>query len=103
MGVDRLWMSTALIEGERDVHVLAEMVKARMRPKIHQLVEALTGKFGAHHAFLCRLHLERIDQLCVAILALSSRIEEEMRPFARRLEHLATIPGVGQSAKSAPG
>src|SRR5205809_6242727 len=30
----------ALIDGERDVRVLAEMAKARMRPKIPQLVEA---------------------------------------------------------------
>ena len=90
-------MLAALIEGERDVHVLAEMAKARMRPKIPQLVEALTGNFGAHHAFLCRLHLERIDQLSAAILELSTRIEEEMRPFARQLKRLVTIPGVGQT------
>jgi transposase len=90
-------MLAALIEGERDVHVLAEMAKARMRPKIPQLVQALTGNFGEHHAFLCRIHLERIDQLSAAILELSSRIEEQMRPFARQLEQLATIPGVGQA------
>jgi transposase len=90
-------MLHALIEGERDVHVLAEMAKARMRPKIPQLVEALTGNFSEHHAFLCRLHLERIDQLSAAILELSARIEQETRPFARQLEQLATIPGVGQT------
>jgi transposase len=77
--------------------MLAEMARARMRPKIPQLVEALTGNFGEHHAFLCRLHLERIDQLSAAILELSARIEEHMHPFARQLEHLVTIPGVGQA------
>jgi transposase len=97
LGVSGRAMLTALIEGERDVHVLAEMARARMRPKIPQLVEALTGNFGEHHAFLCRLHLERIDQLSAAILELSVRIEEQMRPFARQLEQLATIPGVGQA------
>jgi len=97
LGVSGRAMLTALIEGERDVHTLAEMAKARMRPKIPQLVEALTGNFGEHHAFLCRLHLERIDQLSAAILELSERIEEQMRPFARQLEHLITIPGVGQA------
>jgi transposase len=90
-------MPAALIDGERDVHMLAEMAKARMRPKIPQLVEALTGNFGEHHAFLCRLHLERIDQLSAAILELSTRIEEEMRPFARQLDRLQTIPGIGQT------
>jgi transposase len=67
------------------------------RPKIPQLVQALTGHFGEHHAFLCRLHLERIDQLSAAILELSTRIEEQMRPFSRQLEQLQTIPGVGQA------
>ena len=90
-------MLTALIEDERDVHVLAEMANARMRPKIPQLVEALTGNFAEHHAFLCRLHLDPIDQLSVTILKLSQRIEEQMRPFARQLEQLTTIPGVGQA------
>lgn len=68
-----------------------------MRPKIPALVEALTGNFGEHHAFLCRLHLERIDQLKTAIAEPSTRIEEEMRPFARQLELLETIPGVGRT------
>ena len=97
LGVSGRAMLAASIDGERDVRVLAEMAKARMRSKIPQLVEALTGNFGEHHAFLCRLHLERIDQLSASILALSSRIEEQMRPFSRRLDQLATIPGVGQS------
>jgi transposase len=97
LGVSGRAMLSALIDGERDVRVLAEMANARMRSKIPQLTEALTGNFGDHHAFLCRLHLERIDQLSASILALSSRIEEQMRPFARQLEQLATIPGVGQS------
>ena len=96
LGVSGRAMLAALIDGERDVHVLAEMAKARMRPKIPQLVQALTGNFGDHHAFLCRLHLERIDQLTTAIGELSARIEEQIRPFARQLEQLATIPGVGQ-------
>ena len=47
LGVSGRAMLSALIEGERDVHVLAEMAKARMRPKIPQLVEALTGNFGS--------------------------------------------------------
>jgi transposase len=96
LGVSGRAMLQALIAGERDVHTLAEMAKGRMRPKIPQLVEALTGNFGEHHAFLCRLHLERIDQLTTAIDELSARITEQMRPFARQLERLQTIPGVGQ-------
>lgn len=96
LGVSGRAMLTALIGGERDVRVLAQMAKARMRPKIPQLVEALTGHFGEHHAFLCRIHLDRIDQLSAAIEELSARIEEQMRPFAHQIEQLVTIPGVGR-------
>ena len=97
LGVSGRAMLTALIDGERDPRVLAELARARMRPKIPHLVQALTGNFGDHHAFLCRLHLQRIDSLSAAIGELSARIEEQMRPFARQLQQLATIPGVGQS------
>jgi transposase len=97
LGVSGRAMLAALIDGERDPQVLAELAKARMRTKIPHLVQALNGNFGEHHAFLCRLHLQRIDQLSAAIEELSARIEEQMRPFARQLEHLGTIPGVGQS------
>ena len=53
--------------------------------------------FGAHHAFLCRLHLERIDQLSATIGELSARIEEQMRPFSHKLDQLQTIPGVARA------
>src|SRR6476661_6614182 len=96
-GVSGRAMLAALIDGERDPQVLAEMAKTRMRPKIPHLVQALTGNFGEHHAFLCRLHLQRIDEPTAAIAELSARIAEQMRPFARQLEHLMTIPGVGQT------
>jgi transposase len=97
LGVSVRLMIEALIDGEQDVHVLAELAKTRMRKKTPDLVEALTGNFREHHAFLCRLHLRRIDQITADIVEVSARIEEEMRPFARQLELLQTIPGIGQS------
>lgn len=97
LGVSGRAMLQAMIEGERDVHVLAEMAKRRLRTRIPDLVEALTGNFREHHAFLCRIHLQRIDQLTAAITELSARIEEEMRPFAPQIELLETIPGIGRS------
>ena len=46
---------------------------------------------------MCRLHLERIDQLTTAIEELSARIEEQMCPFSDKLGQLQTIPGVGRT------
>ena len=97
LGVSGRLMLQAMIDGERDVNVPAEMAKRRMRTRIPDLVQALTGNFQEHHAFLCRLHLERIDQLTTAIEELSDRIEEKMLPFTAQLELLQTIPGVGRS------
>ena len=97
LGVSGRAMLEALIGGERDVRVLAQLAQRRMRSKIPALEQALVGNFGGHHAFLCRLHLQRIDQLTAAIGELSARIEDHMRPFRRRLDRLATIPGIGQA------
>ena len=87
-------MLAALIDGQDDAQVMAEMARGRMRTKIPALVQALTGNFGEHHSFLCRMHLTRIDELSATIEELSARIEAEMRPFARQIELLVTIPGV---------
>jgi transposase len=48
----------ALIAGDRDPGVLAELAKRRLRSKIPALTEALTGRFTEHHAFLARVHLD---------------------------------------------
>lgn len=54
LGVSCRRMLDALIAGERDPDVLAETALTRMRPKIGVLREALVGRFGDHHAVLCR-------------------------------------------------
>ena len=45
-------MLEALIAGERDPQVLAGLARGRMRSKNAALVQALTGRFDAHHAEL---------------------------------------------------
>jgi transposase len=46
-----------------------------MRSKIPELTEALTGRFGEHHAFLARVHLDLIDGHTRAINELTGRID----------------------------
>ncbi|EQD72154.1 transposase, partial [mine drainage metagenome] len=43
-------MLAALVAGERDPQVLAEMALGKMRKKIPELQQALLGHFSAHHA-----------------------------------------------------
>ena len=67
-------MIDALVAGQLDPEVLAEMAKGRMRSKIHQLEYAPAGRFNAHHALLCRATLARIDQADATIAELTERI-----------------------------
>ena len=45
-------MLESLIAGNRDPAALADLAKRRLRCKIPTLNEALSGRYGAHHAFL---------------------------------------------------
>ncbi|MFI6055778.1 IS110 family transposase [Streptomyces violascens] len=93
MGVSGRAMLEALIAGERDPEILAQMAKARMRSRITDLVEALTGNFSDHHAFVCRMHLDHYDHLSRQIEHLTARIGTEIEPFQGQLTRLETIPG----------
>ena len=88
-------MIEALIAGERDPQVLAEMALTRMRPKIPDLRLALEGGFGEHHALLLRTHLDHIDHLTAAIEQLDAQVQAEIAPFSAAVELLCTIPGIG--------
>jgi transposase len=89
-------MLTALIEGERDPAVLADLAKTRMRKKIPALTEALTGHFDASHAQLARSMLHRIDLVEAALAELDAVLARACRPWAHQLQLLQTIPGVGE-------
>jgi transposase len=89
-------MLTALIEGERDPRVLADLAKRKMRVKIPQLTEALTGHFTEAHAQLARTMLHRLQLIEDALAELNAVLAEAFRPWAHQLELLQTIPGVGE-------
>ena len=54
-------MMGALVAGERNPKVLAQLARSSMRRKISVLEEAFTGHFTDHHAFLLAKMLARID------------------------------------------
>ena len=90
-------MLDALIAGQRDPHVLAELARGSMRGKKSVLQEALTGHFRDHHGYLLQMMLERTDALTAQIEALTGRIDEAIAPFAAQVAQLDEIPGVGKT------
>jgi len=67
-------MIEALIAGERDPQALAELARGTLRGKRAALVEALTGRFDAHHGELARILLDQIDRLDTEIAKVTERI-----------------------------
>jgi transposase len=94
-------MIEALIDGERRGQVLADLAIGKMRAKIPDLSMALEGRFGEHHAMLCRLHLDHIDHLEAMIAQLDGRIEAMMEPFRAARELLVSIPGIAAVSAAA--
>ena len=88
-------MLEALIGGQRDPAVLADLARRRLRSKIPALTEALTGRFSDHHAFLARVHLDLVDRHTAAIKELTARIEVVIEPFQGFRDLVCTIPGIG--------
>ncbi len=81
-GVSGRAMLDALIAGERDPRVLAQLARSRMRSKIGVLEVAFVGHFTDHHAFLLTRMLARIDALSADIATPDDRIEAQIAPFA---------------------
>lgn len=89
-------MVEALIAGQSDPKVLADLAKSTLRKKIPQLEEALAGNFGRHHAIVCRAVIDHIDFLDRTIAQLTAEISERLVPFEPALKVLCSIPGVSQ-------
>lgn len=97
-GVSGRAMMAALIAGERDPHVLAQMARSGTRTKIGRLEEAFNGRFDSHHRFLLSRMLDRIDGIDADIAAVDEQIEAYLAPSAAAAARLDEILGVGPVA-----
>lgn len=93
-GVSGRRILTALVHGERDPHVLAELAVGQLVRKHPALIEALTGHFDAHHTMLTEQILDHVDYLDAAIAQLDAGVDAEMAPFRHLIDLLITLPGV---------
>src|SRR5271166_4655357 len=98
-GVSGRAMLAALVAGERDPKVLAQLARARMRGKIDRLEQAFDGHFADHHRFLLSRMLSRIEGLDAEIGVDMSRF-----PTAGHLCSWAKFaPGINSSAGKTKG
>lgn len=94
MGVSGRAMLRAMVRGESDPEVLAQLARKRLRGKIPVLRQAATGTLNEHHRFLLEQWLAHWDELVERIAKFDQRIEEQMRPFAPAVETWTSLPGI---------
>jgi transposase len=98
LGVSGRAMIRALINGERDPILLANLAKASLRGKTADLRRALVGDFDDHHAMMLTLHLGQVEQLEATIADIDKKVDELMVPFDQKVARLITIPGINKRA-----
>lgn len=76
LGVSSRAMIEALIAGERDPKVLADLARGKLKAKRSELIEALNGRFDDHHADIARVLLDQIDACTDKVDRLTARIEQ---------------------------
>jgi len=97
-GVSARLMLQALIEARDDPAAMAELAIGRMRTKIDELTEALTGRFNDHHRFMVTFRLKRIDAATADLAELDARIDALIidAGFGPARDLLLSIPGLGR-------
>ena len=95
-GVSGRAMLEAIIAGERNPTVLAQLARGTMRGKIRQLEEALGCSFlTEEHTAILAMMLAAIDYCTAQIDELTARIEVLAEPYLHQIEQLDAVHGAG--------
>jgi transposase len=94
-------MFAALVGGEQDPVVLADLARGRLREKLPVLRQALAGRVQPYHLVLISQILAHIDFLEGAIGQLHDEIATALATFQEAADLLQTIPGIGAVAAAA--
>jgi transposase len=98
-GVSGRAILAALLGGETDPAVLADLARGKLRKKRDQLERALVGHLAPHHRFLLTELLAQVDGLDETIArfddAIARRCADDQHEEIIQL--LDTIPGVGRA------
>jgi transposase len=96
MGVSARAMLEAILEGQTDPAVLADLAQGKLRAKVPQLEQALAGHVKPHHRFLLAELLAHIDYLDEAIERVGVEVTTRLQSATEDIELLDSIPGVNQ-------
>ena len=98
VGVSGRAILSALIAGQTDPVILAELSRGQLRNKREQLAQALAGRVKPHHRFVLSELLCQIDSLDETITHFDEEIKKYCAPFEEAVVLLDTIPGIAQAS-----
>lgn len=99
LGMSGRDMLQAIIAGEENPKVLAELARRKLRAKIPELRSALHGRVTEHHRFMLKLLLDQVMQLEELIERLNQRIAATLPASMKAaLPRLVAVPGIAQRA-----
>lgn len=97
MGVSGRAILEAIVLGQTNPAVMAELAKGRLRSKREELIQALEGRVRPHQRFILAELLCQLDSLDETIARFDKEIQRYCDPFEPIIELLDTIPGVGRT------
>jgi transposase len=98
-GISGRLLLKSIINGEAlNPQRVRVMVKAQLKHKVPQLMDALNGRLRNHHRTLIRMHLEHLDYVENQISVLEAMIDEAITKYRETIDLLITIPGIQQDA-----
>jgi transposase len=92
LGVSARAMLEAIVGGEGDVQVLAELAQGRMRSKRAELERALEGYVREHHRFLIAKHLIHVDFLDAEVTDFDREITSQIAAHSHPVDPPSALP-----------
>ena len=87
-------MLRAIIAGDDDPQLLADLARGTARQKRSELVEALRGHVTPHHRAMLELHLGIVATLETALEKVDAHVGKALAPISAAADLLKTMPGV---------
>jgi transposase len=97
-GMSSRQMIEGLIAGGYAPEEMAKWARGRMRNKIADLKEALTGKITDHHRFLLTQCMQHIQHLEGQIAELEEHIDDALKAYPEVCECLMSVPFFNKTA-----
>jgi transposase len=96
MGKSGMAILRAIVAGQSNPEILADLAQGNARKKRAELVEALHGRIRDHHRKLLRVHLDLVGALKEAIEELDNQVGKSFASIRESTRLLTTMPGISE-------